>query len=402
MTKIAFILIAFVVPYAANGLKITPLENPAAAGSIQPNLTRGVDGALVLSWLEPVSQGSTKLALKYSVLRGDKWSKVSTVVESENFKTHPSVPPAVTQLSENGLIAYWGQGRKPSTPTTGHAHVEDVTISISRDAGRTWSAPMIPHSDRSEVEHSFASLVPVSADSAQIVWLDGRTPGKQKLMAAPIDFNGIGKEYVLDDDVCTCCPTSTALTSKGPVAAFRDHEAGDIRDISIVRFMDGKWSRPKSIHGDDWKIAGCPINGVDLAARGDVVAAAWYTAAGETPEARVAFSKDAGETFGDPTTINSNRAVGRTSIALMNDRDALALWVEGTVEKDEAKSSTQLYAKRIGIGQKTGSSVVVSSTARGIGFPRVETCSKGAVIAWTDKSQQKSVVTALATMPTVE
>lgn len=384
-------------------MKITPLENPASAGSIQPNLTRGLDGALVLSWLEPVSKDSSRLALKYAILRDDKWSKVSTVVESENFKTHPSVPPAIAQISESGLIAYWGQGRKPSTPTTGHAHVEDVTISISRDAGRTWSAPVIPHTDRSEVEHSFASLVPVSPNSAAIVWLDGRTRGKQKLMTALIDLNGsIGKEYVLDDDVCACCPTSTALTSKGPVAAFRDHEAGDIRDISIVRFIKGQWSQPKSIHGDGWKIAGCPINGVDLAARNDVVAAAWYTGAGEAPEARVAISTNAGETFGQAVTINSNRAVGRTSIALMNDRDALALWVEGTVEKDDSKSSTQLYARRIGIGQKAGSSVVISSTARGIGFPRVETYSRGAVIAWTDKSQQKSVVTTLATIPTVE
>ena len=403
MTTLALILVAFFSQSADRPVRISPLENPSGPGSIQPNLTRGLDGALVLSWLEPVSKDSNSFALRYSILKGEKWSPVLTVIESENFVTHPSDPPAVTQLSANAFIAYWGQKRKPSTTQSGHAHVEDVAISVSRDAGRTWNPPVIPHSDRSETEHAFASLVPVSQDSAKVVWLDGRTRAKQKLMVALINVNGSqGKEYVIDDDVCACCPTSLVMTSKGPVAAFRDHEPGDIRDISMVRLLDGQWSSPKTISRDGWRIPGCPVNGVDLAASGNVVAAAWYTGASKIPEARVAFSTDSGEAFGPPITVNSGRAVGRTSIALLNASDAMVLWVEGIAEKDDSKSSTQLYVRRITREGKASPPVGLTSTARGIGFPRIEAASRGAVIAWTDKSQNKSVVTVLASMPAVE
>ena len=391
----------FAIP-AKLDLKVTPLENPAGPGSIQPNLTRARGDALILSWLQPVSNGSSKLALRYSTFRNEKWSQVLTVVESESFKTHPSVPPAVTELSDNDVIAYWGQGRH-SAGTGAHAHVEDVCVSISRDRGRTWSAPIIPHSDRSDVEHSFASLVPVGPGSAEIVWLDGRTPGKQRLMAALINVNGtVGKERLLDDDVCTCCPTATAMTSHGPIAAFRDHESGDVRDISIVRMKEGVWTSPKTLCRDGWKIAGCPINGVDLAANGDLVAAAWYTGVTDDPQVRVAFSENAGETFGAPVAINSKRAVGRTSIAVLPSREAVALWVEGIADKDESKSSTVIFVRRIAAGNQLGDPLNITSTARGIGFPRIEACSRGAVIAWTDKSQAKSVVTALATPAPVE
>ena len=104
MSIVILILIALFSPLVGQPVTVVPLDNPAGAGSIQPNLTRGLDGALILSWLEPVSRDSNKLALKYSVLRGHNWSKVITVVASENFKTHPSVPPAWTDKSQQKSV----------------------------------------------------------------------------------------------------------------------------------------------------------------------------------------------------------------------------------------------------------------------------------------------------------
>ena len=73
---------------------------------------------------------------------------------------------------------------------------------------------------------------------------------------------------IVDGDACSCCSTDMAETVDGPVAVYRDHDAGEIRDISIVRRVDGKWTAPAPVHRDGWMIAGCPTNGPAVAASG--------------------------------------------------------------------------------------------------------------------------------------
>ena len=308
----------------------------------------------------------------------------------------------MTFLSDNVAVAWWAQGR-PSPSQGAHKHVEDVCVTVSNDGGSTWTTPVIPHSDRSESEHSFASLVPTGDKSAKLIWLDGRTRPKQMLIAATINSDGtVGKEEILDDDVCACCPTAIVQTQAGPVAAYRNHEPDDTRDISVVALRDGRWSASSVLCRDGWKIGGCPINGVDLAAQGNVVAAAWFTAANDSPEVRVAFSANAGETFSAPLKINEGRAVGRSSIALSDNQSALVLWVEGVVDRDDAKSSTQLLLRSVAPNGAKGPPVIVTKTARGLGYPRIETSGRQVVLAWTDKSQAKSVVTAMTGMAATE
>ena len=74
----------------------------------------------------------------------------------------------------------------------------------------------------------------------------------------------------MDADVCTCCTTSVVETAAGPIAAYRDHQGG-VRDISVVRYLDGRWTPPSTVHRDNWEIDGCPTNGPVLAARGSDV-----------------------------------------------------------------------------------------------------------------------------------
>ena len=55
------------------------------------------------------------------------------------------------------------------------------------------------------------------------------------------------------------------MTADGPVVVYRDRSEQEIRDISIVRLHDGKWSQPSSVFEDNWKINGCPVNGLSFA-----------------------------------------------------------------------------------------------------------------------------------------
>ena len=91
----------------------------------------------------------------------------------------------------------------------------------------------------------------------------------------------------------------------------------------MIRFENGRWSQPKNIHADNWKIDACPTNAASVAAKGDHVAIAWYTGAQDMPRVQVIFSGDGGATFGKPSTLSTGRAFGYASLALDDDGGAI-------------------------------------------------------------------------------
>jgi hypothetical protein len=134
------------------------------------------------------------------------------------------------------------------------------------------------------------------------------------LRYAAIDAEGhVSDEALLDERVCECRQTSAALTSGGPVVVYRDRSGTEVRDIYIVRQQGGGWSAPRPVYADNWEINGCPVNGPSVAADGRRVAVAWYTGAGDTPRVKVAFSEDAGATFGGPVAVVAKTDVSRSS-----------------------------------------------------------------------------------------
>src|SRR5690606_34451461 len=121
-----------------------------------------------------------------------------------------------------------------------------------------------------------------------VSWLDGRNTsgghhdhqgGEMTLRAAIVNPDGsLENEFLLDESVCDCCQTSSAMTSNGPVVVYRDRTETEMRDISIVRFDGENWTKPVTIHNDSWEIAGCPVNWPRVAAVENTVAVAWFTA----------------------------------------------------------------------------------------------------------------------------
>ena len=101
-------------------------------------------------------------------------------------------------------------------------------------------------------EHGFVSMLPYNNDSFFVTWLDGRTlvgvPKENEQMtlrAAFIDAEGeITNDILLDDKTCECCNTAATMTANGPIVAYRDRSDTEIRDISIVRFVNGNWTGP--------------------------------------------------------------------------------------------------------------------------------------------------------------
>ena len=187
-------------------------------------------------------------------------------------------------------------------------------------------------------------------------------------------------ETVIDDRVCECCPTAVAVTSEGPIAAFRDRSQDEIRDIYVSRLADGRWSEPAPVHRDNWQINACPVNGPAISASGRDVAIAWFTVAEDQGRVFVAFSADAGRTFAPPVRVDEVSALGRVDVELLQDGAAVVSWIEVADQRSEFR------IRRIDrSGQRSASTSVAGITAnRSSGYPRMARRGDELVFAWTD------------------
>lgn len=378
-------------PFAA----LDSIASPAAAGSGEPNLTTGPDGRVYMTWLEPA--GDSLHALRLAVRDGAGWSAPRTIVRRADLVVNWADFPSLVVLPDGRLAAHWLQ----RSDTVKYAY--DVRIAQSGDGGITWSEPVTPHLDASPTEHGFASLWDDEAGLSAI-WLDGRKYGakdggakEMMLIHTTITPAGSrGREVTVDDRICDCCQTSAARTARGPVVVYRDRTADEIRDISIVRQVDGQWTAPATVHADGWKIAACPVNGPAVAARGERVAVAWFTAPGDTARVNVAFSGNSGATFGAPVRVDGGTPAGRVDIALLPDGDALVSWIERT-----GGDTAAVRARRVTPAGEAGEPVTIaaSSAARASGFPRIAATEDEVIFAWTVPGETSAIRVARGVLP---
>jgi len=197
---------------------------------------------------------------------------------------------------------------------------------------------------------------------------------------------------LIDPRVCDCCPTSAVLTSEGPIAVYRDRSEKEVRDISIVRFVKGKWIDPRPVSGDGWEIQGCPVNGPAVAADGKRVAVAWFTAPKETPRVKIAFSNDAGATFSQPIQVGEATPAGRVDVLMLQDGSALVSWLERTAKGGEIK------IRQVMPDGSRGQSLMLSesNSLRATGVPQIVRAGNEVIFAWTQPGNPSKVQVAAA------
>ena len=390
-------ILAFSSLGQTRSLTIQGLDSPAGAASGEPNIYKGADGRIYLTWIE--KQGDKIYALRFAVRSGSAWSAPKTVIEGENLFVNWADFPSLVELPDGALVAHWlVKGNAAG------AHSYDVNIARSTDEGKTWGKPIVPHRDGTKTEHGFVSMLPLAAGRAGAIWLDGRnfkenaneghgsSTNEMTLRYATINANGqLSEEMLLDSRVCDCCQTSAALTSEGPIVVYRDRSEKEIRDISVVRFNKGRWTEPQTVHADGWEIHGCPVNGPSVSADGKRVAVAWFTAAKETPRVKVIFSGDSGATFGQPIQVDEAAPVGRVDVLMLADGSALVSWLERVAKGGEVK----VRRVRPDGSRDEAITVAESSAARASGFPQMARSRDEIIFAWTDPGSPSTVRTAV-------
>jgi hypothetical protein len=384
---------------AGAALAVREVESPAGPETREPEMSVGAGGRVILSWVEKT--GEKRYALRFASRDAAGWSETRTAAEGENWFVNWADFPSVVELSDGSLAAHWLVKSGSGT------YAYDVNISRSSDGGKTWGAPVVPHTDRTQTEHGFVSLLALPGGRLGAVWVDGRAtkdmqhgheedaplPVSMQLRYAEVGADGaLSEEAVLDERICECCQTSAAVTSEGPVAVYRGRSGQEVRDIHFVRRPAAGWSAPRAVHADNWQIKGCPVNGPSVAADGGRVAVAWFTGEGDTPRVNVAFSTDAGATFGAPVRVDDGDVVGRADVALLADGSALVCWMSG------ASGAGAIKARRVAPGGAGGPVALVAraDVSRSGGFPRVARSGDTAYFAWTEFGKPPRVRTASA------
>lgn len=377
------------------------LPSPAGPGSMSPHLALTPSGNVVMSWLEPTAEKTH--ALRFATLDGDQWSPTRRVAESAGWFVNWADFPSVTPITAQDWVAH----RLVMQP--GGTYSYDLALATSRDGGVTWGTPFTPHTDGTRTEHGFATLFPWG-DGFGAVWLDGRNTqqdtGKGKreegvggmtVRFARIGFDGKTRESgEIDRLACDCCATDVAMATAGPVVTYRDRTLDEIRDIAVSRYADGRWQPPVIVAKDGWQIAGCPVNGSTIAARGQRVAVAWYTAPNRQARVQLAWSTDGGRSFAKPVLVEAGAVSGRTDVVLLADDSALVTWTGKSASGDG-----QLRQRRIPVAGAPGPVEVIAEgdVSRSAGFPQVINGRDRLVYAWTRPGEPSQVLTAWAPLP---
>lgn len=363
---------------------VVVLTSPATDSSAEPYLFTNKNGVVYLSWVQKKGKESS---LQFSTFVNEQWSQPIVVSSGKNWFVNWADYPVISSDSSGNMLAHFLEKSDTAKFTY------DIKLVASADAGKTWSSSKILHDDGKKAEHGFVSITPYN-DQFFISWLDGRKTamegdaghheghhGEMTLRGALFDKTGIKtKEWELDGRICDCCQTSIAITSNGPVVVYRDRSTEEIRDMSIVRMINGEWTEPKTIFPDQWKIAGCPVNGPRADAIGNNLAIAWFSMAGSKAQVKVVFSNDGGATFKEPIQVDEGKPIGRVDIVMLNEKSAMISWMEGSTIKALKINADGSKGKTITIAE--------SSDSRASGFPQMTKAGNKLIFAWTDNKEK--------------
>ena len=393
----ALLTVALLLAAAGAGAqtRVDVLPTPAGPDSGMYSLATAADGRTYLVWIEPVTEGGH--ALKFSRFDGAAWQRPIEIARGANWFVNWADHPSLTAEPNGRLFVHW----LVNTGQQGGSYGYAIRVATSADQGRRWTTSFEEGLRNVHDYSGFLSFLPTTR-GVDAVYLTPLAPDDATSVAhdhiktvgiASFGADGaVLSRQIVDGDACSCCNTDMAETSAGPVAVYRDHDAGEIRDISIVRRVDGKWTSPAPVHRDGWMIPGCPTNGPSVAASGAIVAVSWFTAADNQAQVKVAFSTDAGATCAAPMRVDAGTPVGWADVLLLDDGRALVTWLERT---GEGVGEIRMREVTPAGASPVTTMIATSSSGRATGIPMMARAGDHVIVAW----RQGQVRTARVAIP---
>ena len=335
------------------GPELTELAPPVgAAQSADPDLA--VDpatGDLLLSWVGGDSSGWNVYVAR-SVDRGAAWSAPVRVTDREHdVHPHGESSPRLVAGPGGTLAAAWTN----SIPAPGRRWPgSNIRFARSTDGGRTWEAAITLNDDtaRGPAGHIFHGAAWAADSTLLVAWMDERG-GVTPMDAEATEHTGHHPEESEEPDAtvylaqstdlgrswspnrplwgaaCPCCRISLVRGPDGAVVAgWRQHFAGNVRDVVVAPVGSEPAPAGARVHADDWVYPGCPHTGPGVAvdARGSAHVA-WYT--GKPGAAGVFYAKRSGTGgFGAPTALvrAATLPTAHPRLAALPDGGAVIAW----------------------------------------------------------------------------
>ena len=324
-----------------------PAKNPADPASVMVSAP-GADAA------EPAVavDAAGNISLAYVVHNADKTADLffqrygpdsKPLGEKVRVNTAPGTvkawrgdPPTVKVAGDGTVFIGWTVKVESEGKTA-----NDLMLSVSRDNGKSFEAPVRVNDDTAPASHGMHSLELGADGRVYLSWLDERNvkaepahhdapagaammfhhkeevePNSEVFFAVSADG---GKTFSpnkkLASEVCPCCKTSMAVGPDGKLyVSWRQVLPGGFRHIAVASSSDngGAFSQGVVVSDDKWKIDACPVSGASMAVSADGgVLVSWYTA-GEAGAAGVygAESRDGGKTFGPRRLVSAEAVSG--------------------------------------------------------------------------------------------
>jgi hypothetical protein len=284
------------------------------------------------------------------------------------------VPPALETLPNGALLAAYPVAQP------GHWKSE-IKAQTSADRGKTWSPPQLIHPPRLG-SHSLLSSA-TTPGGAVFAWLDNRSGEMGLSLSSTADGRSFTSGPSLDPQTCQCCGTTLLAGKKGEVwLAYRDLEAGDVRDFRVLtsRSFPPSFDKGAPLSADGWKLQGCPDTGARLAeAQDGTLWAAWFTAGGE-PGVYVTSSPDGGGSFAARTRVSDpGRPARHPEIGVLPDGGVAVLY----------ETAETIVAKVRGRDGTWGPAQPIAPQGT---YPRFAASADRAVIAFSRRTGEKESV----------
>jgi len=260
-----------------------PLLAPAAQmthSTARPSLALGVaadaQGSLWIAGLDDHS----RLFIQSTNDDGKSWQPRQVLNTGDDVIAADGESRPAMAFSPDGAVVI-SYTQPLSKPYTGN-----IRLLRSADGGRTFAPPVTVHDDRQQITHRFASLAFDGDGDLNIVWVDKRDATDQSYAGAAlygkVSHDGgatFEPDRKLADHSCECCRIALATGADGKLVAFWRHVfEGSIRDHGFAPLSDmGRGRAPVRATADGWVLAACPHHGPGLAAASDGgYHAVWY------------------------------------------------------------------------------------------------------------------------------
>lgn len=315
----------------AAGVTVSLADHSAQA----PEIAVGPDGSIHLVWIDELVSGSADpqsgghshiTANNVHYARSTDGGKTFSVPVQINVKNGDvwgfSVSKPRIAVGRNGTIHVFYSGNDVNPYNGKPEAVALYTRSI--DGGVTFTTPQklneMGKTDGSEFVHGglthmhvFGTLAVDSRGNVYTMWLDSRDMNGAgeccKIFMAVSRDDGATFERdreIAPADTCPCCQLTAFVDEMDRLFVGSRRIDGKFRDSTVMVSRDsGRTFGPRRRVDDSrWEIEGCPMKATSIAASGDTVVSAYFTA-GKTPSG-VQFSRstDGGERWSTLTPVH--------------------------------------------------------------------------------------------------